>query len=466
MPHNKGAMRAARQSGWRATAVLCAAWLLASPATASAEIFRIFLKNGTALASFGEYARVDDRLVFTLPIGTGARAIHELVSLPVAEVDLERTERYAEAVRASQFAATRGAAEFAALSDRLSRQLAAVDGMATPAERLASADAARQELVDWASGSHGYRADEVQQLLQLFDSTIIDLRVAAGESRFAINLSATVVPPAPPRLRAAPTASQSITLALRAASVTDQAETRRALLTAAANAAARLARTDAGNALRAEVARVTALEAETDLAYRRLSADVRRRAVRAVEDGDVRAITSLRRRLSTTDRALGRRRPAIVAEIEAVLSAAADQAAEQRLVLDLWEVQRAVMADYRRQALALVAPLRALVPALTAIQDMTGPPVTTLVTATRDTGDMVTAFSTLTPLADAADAHREIGRAIERADAAVRTRHRAVAMRSLPLAYEASAAARDALAALAAVDRSLARLLEPPKAAR
>jgi len=52
--------------------------LLVSPAAAdtlqaattvpSPALFRIFLKDGTALASFGEFARVGERVIFSLPL--------------------------------------------------------------------------------------------------------------------------------------------------------------------------------------------------------------------------------------------------------------------------------------------------------------------------------------------------------------------------------------------------------------
>ena len=77
-----------------------------------------------------------------------------------------------------------GAAEYRELRDRLAKQLAAIPLLPDAGERLAAAESVRQQLLDWANESHGYKAQDVHQLLQLFDSTIIDLRVAAGESRF------------------------------------------------------------------------------------------------------------------------------------------------------------------------------------------------------------------------------------------------------------------------------------------
>src|SRR6266511_1588686 len=68
-------------------------------------LFRIFLKDGTALASFGEFARVGERVIFSLPLGTGR---DQLASVASSEVDWARTDRYSDAVRATHYAATRG----------------------------------------------------------------------------------------------------------------------------------------------------------------------------------------------------------------------------------------------------------------------------------------------------------------------------------------------------------------------
>ena len=50
--------------------------LLASAASVSAQgappdasLFRIFLRDGTTLVSYGEFARVDDRVIFSMVVG-------------------------------------------------------------------------------------------------------------------------------------------------------------------------------------------------------------------------------------------------------------------------------------------------------------------------------------------------------------------------------------------------------------
>ena len=87
--------------------LLVASVWLAGAATVFAEsatLFRVFLNDGTAVVSYGEYARVGDRLVFSMPIGaideTGSinPNLH-VVNLPVSAINWTATEKYAESAR-------------------------------------------------------------------------------------------------------------------------------------------------------------------------------------------------------------------------------------------------------------------------------------------------------------------------------------------------------------------------------
>ena len=74
---------------------------IAPAAGSDAVLYRIFLRDGATLISYGEFARVAGRVVFSIPLGDVARTPHlELVSVPEASVDWDRTDRYAEAARA------------------------------------------------------------------------------------------------------------------------------------------------------------------------------------------------------------------------------------------------------------------------------------------------------------------------------------------------------------------------------
>ena len=86
---------------------------LALPAGSDASetvLYRIFLTDGSTVTSYGEFARVAGRVVFSMPVGDMHSGSPELQLVSVAEsnVDWARTDQYAAAVRARRYAETRG----------------------------------------------------------------------------------------------------------------------------------------------------------------------------------------------------------------------------------------------------------------------------------------------------------------------------------------------------------------------
>jgi hypothetical protein len=52
-------------------------------AAAESALYRLFLIDGTALVSYGEFSRVADRVVFSIPVGLSADSPElQLVSIP------------------------------------------------------------------------------------------------------------------------------------------------------------------------------------------------------------------------------------------------------------------------------------------------------------------------------------------------------------------------------------------------
>src|SRR5262249_16114639 len=117
----------------------------AAPATTST--FRFFLSDGRSLPSYGESTVVADRVIFMLPIGdANAHVELQLMSLPASSVDVGRTVRYAESVRAAHYAATRGEADYAAITNELAGALESLTKMTDAKRRLAMAEDARGRL--------------------------------------------------------------------------------------------------------------------------------------------------------------------------------------------------------------------------------------------------------------------------------------------------------------------------------
>jgi len=119
-----------------------AAALVPFPGTAAfaaddgATLLRVFLRDGTSLVSYGEPARVGDRIVFSMPTEASPNPPLHLINLSAERVDWERTERYSDAARAAQYVKSQAELDYAALSSQLADALNEVAGTTDPAERL------------------------------------------------------------------------------------------------------------------------------------------------------------------------------------------------------------------------------------------------------------------------------------------------------------------------------------------
>ena len=114
------ALHESPHDGHRPLDLACAAATSADGQSAAPPLYRVFLSDGSALASFGEWARVGDQVVFSMPLkpAAGAGELH-LVSLPVQRIDLGQDRAVCRsgaclAIRVR----TRGEADFAQLRRR------------------------------------------------------------------------------------------------------------------------------------------------------------------------------------------------------------------------------------------------------------------------------------------------------------------------------------------------------------
>jgi len=137
-------------------AVLTAAGLLAravfAGAADDATLFRLFFNDGTTLVSYGEYARVGDRVVFSMPVASpdasGLVPLH-LVNIAADRVDWDRTNRYSDSARAVHYFETQAETDYAALSNDVARTLNEVALAPDAAKRLSLVESARKALAEW-----------------------------------------------------------------------------------------------------------------------------------------------------------------------------------------------------------------------------------------------------------------------------------------------------------------------------
>src|ERR1051325_10156121 len=139
-----------------------AAGVSASAADEDATLLRVFLRDGTSLVSYGEPARIGDRVVFSMPTSAAAHPPLHLVALAVSRVDWDRTTRYGASARAAHYIATRADADYAALSNQIAQALNEVTFTSDPARRLAIVERARTGLAEWPQNHFNYRQNEVR----------------------------------------------------------------------------------------------------------------------------------------------------------------------------------------------------------------------------------------------------------------------------------------------------------------
>ena len=434
------------------------------PATLSAQtidsgsIFRIFLKDGAALPSYGDYAVVGDRLVFALAIGQDTSQV-QVMSLPASSVDLDRTARYARSVRAAHYARTRGEADYAAITDEVTRALDQLTRVEDPAKRLAMAEEAKRRLLRWSSENYSYRAADIRELVRLFDEVIAELRVAAGESTFSLEFSTGPRVPDLEPLWPAPADRESLDLALAAARAADMPEERLGILRAALGAIPG----DANAETRAALIREIDAELVADTAYARLSASLLARAERSMQRGDVRGVSAVEADLAAQDDALGQRRRGFVASLAARLRAMVEGTALFRLALDHYALVRGPRLQYERRVRPVLAALDGAAPVLARIRDMNGASYQRLEDTEKTLSRLRMTLDAIVPPDGLAAVHATLASALRMAEQACATRREAVVTMSLAAAREASSAASGAILLSTQARGDLVTLLYPPR---
>jgi hypothetical protein len=448
---------------------------LAVPAAVGAQstpspLYRVFLADGSALSSFGEWARVDDRVVFSMPLtpGAGPSDLH-LVSLPVQRIDLSRTERYASAVRASNYAATRGEADFAQLSGQVAQALNEVALINHPAARLAAAERARAALADWPAMHYGYRAAEVRQILGVLDEVISGLRASAGQGRFDLTLTATTPEPPLEPLLSAPDESQLVQQLMTASNVVSTHTERVSLLQsvlALIDRAVDVLPTAFATSVRSTALGTIAEEQRIDALYHRLRTATLSEAARYAERADVRGLERVRRQLQEQDAKLGSRRPDDIAAIMATLDAHLNDAHHLRLSHDQWLLRVDRLRVYQRDALPYVKTLVAAGRGLDDIRALAGPAPEQLKSLASQLSRDARRFALIEPPPEIAAVHAVFRSAYSLAESAVQLRMDAARAADVDLARQAGAAASGALMLLSRARADLDVALQPPIAAR
>ncbi len=427
---------------------------------ASAALFRIFLSDGTSLISYGEFARVADRVVFSVPLGEGPEPKLHLVSIPESSVNWLRTDEYAVAVRARRYAESRGEQDFVMLTGQVTAALNDIALAPDPKRRVAMAEETRRNLAAWPAANHGYRAADVAQLVGMLDDVVAEMRIAAGESQFDLSLVATSTPPPVAALIPPPDVRGSLEAAYRAALVASDPDERIALLRTLTQELAFAP----GSATWAPVLRVRAsaallAELRVENAYGELVNNALKRAAERAPRADVRGLQEIIAQALSTDDRLGRKRAGQMAGLLAALDVRLDEARLLRLARDSVALRIEEFKTYRdaiRKPRQRLAGLRKW---LEYIRDLSGPDPAVLPKLEAHASLALREFAAVPPPAEMQAAHGSFVSSIHMIHQAVSLRRSAISSRNLKLAWDASAAAAGALMLAAHAQDELTRLI-------
>ena len=455
-----------------AAAILAAALVVpvraaAAAANDDATLLRVFLTDGTSLVSYGEPARVGDRIIFSMPTATTPNPPLHLVNLPAARVDWDRTNRYAATARTTHYVETQAENDYAALSNEVALRLNDVAQTKDAAQRLAIVENARRTLADWPQNHFNYRQAEVRQMLSLLDEAIADLRAARSPGRFDLTLSAFADPPTIIEpLLPAPTPMEAIEQVLRAARSVDSADERTSLLaTAVATIDSEMDAlpADWAESTRADTLTAVLAEVRVDHSYQSLTARTMTLATRRARQADVRGLERLLRGIPQRDTDLGAKRPDAVNALVAAVEAKLDAARELRLARDRWALRAPVLDRYRQEILAPMGLFAQLKPSLESIKDLSGSPPAVLTAIQRNVSRILELVSAIAPPDELAAAHALLISAAQLAGNAAQIRREAALAADMTRAWNASSAAAGALMLGAKARTDIQTLLRLPQ---
>jgi len=441
----------------------------AEPASLADEatLLRVFLTDGTSLVSYGEPARVGDRVIFSMPTAATPDPPLHLVDLPGERVDWDRTNRYAATARATHYIQTQAETDYTVVSNEVALALNDVARTSDPTQRLAIVERARTTLADWPQNHYGYRQGEVRQMISMLDEAIADLRAARGGGRFDLTLSAYADPPAivepllPP-----PNAKEAIEHVLLAARVVDTAAERTSLLASAVTAIDREAASlpaDWAAATRAATHAAVQAELQIDRSYQGLTARTMTVADYRARQADVRGLERLLQGIPQRDASLGAKRPDAVNALVTAVQAKLDAARQLQLARDRWAMRA---PDLRRYRAAITAPMDTfaqLRPALENIKALSGSSPATLTWVQNRVVQIMKLASAIAPPPEVAAAHALLISAVQLASSAAQIRREAALAADMTRAWDASSAAAGSLMLDAKARADIQTLLRVPQ---
>ena len=457
-----------RVRGFAAAVLLASLWSLPARAQDAPVpvLFRVFLTDGRTLTSFGEFARMEDRVVFSMPTRIRPEpGGFELVSIPASRVDWPRTGQYSDRVHAASYASSRGAADFAALTSDVARMLNDVSSAADPGVRLVLAEKARQSLAEWPTTHYGYKVAEVREFLGVLDGIIAELRTTVGQTRFNLSLTAPLAAPPDPPLPP-PTDQQIVDEMMTVASLAEAPAEKVGLLQNVMqllDSTMGLLLPEAWSArIRSEVLGDLKTQKHIETAYASLRTSTLAASAKAARKGDVRDLQRLRTDVEKEDARLGNRQPGDVSALLATLDAQIATVNQAKLTHEQWEKREKLYRKYRRSMNSAFSAFKNAAVGLEQVRAMTGPATDQIGKLSKKLAEGERKAARATPPDELIAAHALVRSAWELAQNAFRLRLQAVSSNIITGAQQASSAAAGALMLYQKARTDMQAIMEEP----
>jgi hypothetical protein len=450
----------------RILALLGCLAVMARPAAAGSEVtlFRLYLLDGSILTSYGEFARVNDSVIFSMPVGGPAQEPRiQVTTVNAALVDWPRTDRYSASARYQRYADTRGEEDFRILSNEVALALNDIALSSNRQEALQIAEAVRRTVADWPRQHFGYRQHDVREIVAVLDQAISSLRAASGATSFELSLVAMADSPELEPVAGMPNARQQVDEIFKVASMTKGAE-RVALLQSALGLIAESgAMLSDARELKRSAEQQIRQELTTDRKYTALS---QRMVTQAKTYASRAAITDIQRlmtRVPKEDAKLGNQRPEMVQAMNTAMQSQLFAARRLRLQRDQWLLRQSAYREYSRSVGSSLLLLVKSQGALDAIRTLEGPPPDRLLALRQQLSGGAERLQRMRTPEYLRSTHDLLVGAWRFAENATRARYDAIEGANAAAAWEASSAAAGALMMLSRVQSEIRTLLEPPR---
>ena len=458
----------------RVLLVTCVVVLQIAPgALLSAEaltpiFYRLYLTEGDTLVSYGDYVRVGDRVVFSMPLTANLLDRQtQLVSLPATAVDWAATDRYAESARFDHYARNRGESDFTELSGQVARVLNDIARTDDIDRQLDLARRTRAALLVWTEANYGYREDDIREIVSLLDEAIGGLQPGSADvESFRLNLVAVTARSPRVPILPKPSLQEMIANALTASRLTPVAAERVSMLQTVVgmlDASSELLRRDWYRATRQIAGQRLESELRTSRDYAELARHGVERATEFAADADVRGVQSVIETVRERDIELGEQRPEAMAAIVTAVEVRLTDARALRLARDQWKLRREVFRRYHDEVERALERYGEASRMLDDIRQLAGPGARQLDELRSYVGEAAAVIARVAPPAEVQGVHQLFGQALALAVSAASLRSQAVLTGNMGEAWDAASAAAGSLMLFERAREQLDRSVRMPE---